>query len=97
MFRGILQGSLTEEYGSVPALVIASGVFGVAHILNGATSFSPRGWNWKLVGAATLAGLLFGTVYEVSGSLTVPTFLHALLLTVLQLNGGVVKKTTPQI
>lgn len=67
LFRGVVQGGLTEVWSPAIAIVIASGLFGAAH----AVSFS----YWLL---ATLMGLYLGLLYHWTGNLLIPVIVHAL-------------------
>lgn len=67
IFRGILQGALSEITSPVTALTVASVVFGLLHFI------TPT--------YAVLAGILgfyLGWLYLVSGNLVVPIVVHAL-------------------
>ncbi len=52
-WRGLLQRSMTRRWGSVPATVGASAVYGGAHLATG---------NPALIGAATVAGLYWSAL-----------------------------------
>jgi membrane protease YdiL (CAAX protease family) len=66
LFRGALQHYLHEKLGMFGGLVIASGLFGLAHFAGG-------GWYMVL---ATLAGLLYGLVYLLTGRLLWAVLCH---------------------
>jgi hypothetical protein len=71
LFRGILFRWIEEFAGSWAALVVTSGLFGLAHILNqNATWFSS-------FAIAVEAGLLLGGAYMLTRSLWMPMGLHA--------------------
>ena len=62
LFRGYIQGGLSRHlkdrpYGELLALLLASLVFGLAHI--------GAGWQWVLL--ATLAGVGYGLAYRFGG------------------------------
>lgn len=62
LFRGYIQGGLTQRlkhlpYGQTLALLLASLLFGLAHI--------GAGWNWVLL--AAIAGLAYGLAYRFGG------------------------------
>ena len=81
IFKGIIQGSLQNAMGNILMVVLISSViFGVAHLPNGASGLRPRDWNWRFATATFLIGLPLGLIFAVTGSLLIPTLLHALLL-----------------
>jgi hypothetical protein len=65
-FRGVIQQGLANNIGGIPALALASLVFGLAHKL-GPSDF----------GFITAAGAYMGLSYLICGNLTVPIALHA--------------------
>lgn len=71
IFRGVVQGLFRRAYGPVPAILITSALFGVAHYL--ALSGSGK---LVYVAVAAILGLVLGTVYELSDNLVVPTLAH---------------------
>lgn len=77
VFRGILQNFLTRKFGWVAGLVIASIIFGIAHVNNRVGDF--RVPNWTFVFYATIAGFGYGYVYHKTKSLMAPAILHALV------------------
>lgn len=66
LFRGYLQQRLREALGGMPALLLSSLLFGLAHIQGGVL----------LVIFASLAGLLYGLAWHWSGRLWLATALH---------------------
>jgi len=68
-FRGYLQQQLQQKFGPLIALVLASSLFGLAHLAGG--------WSYALL--ATVAGLLYGLIYLHSGRLWLAVLAHALL------------------
>jgi hypothetical protein len=68
-FRGYLQQQLQQKFGPLIALVLASSLFGLAHLAGG--------WLYALL--ATVAGLLYGLIYLHSGRLWLAVLAHALL------------------
>ena len=68
-FRGWLQGDLRRRWGRWPALGAAAVLFAVLHFV--AAAQEPLTFVTMLLG-----GLLFGLVYEKSGSLLLPWALH---------------------
>lgn len=74
LFRGILQNSLARTLGNPrAALVVASIIFGLSHILHAPAP------NWKYVLQATIAGLFYGRAWMKTGSLVPGTLVHALV------------------
>lgn len=57
-FRGLLQNMLEARYGSRPALVIASVIFGLSHFNK------PLPFNWRYVLMATVAGIFYGLAWR---------------------------------
>lgn len=71
VFRGVVQGLIREAYGVVPAVLITSLLFGLAHVL--ALSGSGK---VTYIAVAAVLGIVLGVVYELSGNLLVPTVIH---------------------
>jgi len=73
LFRGIVQGLFRRAYGPLPAVLIASALFGVVH-------FVALTGDGKLVYVAVAAalGLILGTIYELTDNLVVPVLTHGL-------------------
>jgi|AntRauTorcE11898_2_1112593.scaffolds.fasta_scaffold08631_2 membrane protease YdiL (CAAX protease family) len=71
LFRGIVQGLFKRAYGPLPAILIASALFGVVHYL--ALSGSGK---IVYVAVAAILGLVLGTVYELSDNIAVPALAH---------------------
>lgn len=71
LYRGVVQGRLRESFSSLPAIVLASGLFASIHL------FSLQGGG-KLVyvGVAFVLALILGTLYEYTGNLVVPSLVH---------------------
>jgi membrane protease YdiL (CAAX protease family) len=67
LFRGVIQGGLDGVIGNVPALVVASVVFGAMHALSRA---------YFLV--ATAMGFYLGWLYLATGNLLIPVVVHFL-------------------
>ena len=67
LFRGVVQGGLTGLTGWLPALLIASVLFGVVHWLTGLYAL-----------LAGVVGLYLGGLYLLTGNLLVPIVVHAL-------------------
>lgn len=71
LFRGLVQGVLRNAYGPVPAIAIASALFGVAHTL----ALIGQG-KLAYVGAVFLLGAILGALYELTDNLLVPSLVH---------------------
>lgn len=72
VFRGVVQGQFRRAYGAVPAVVIASILFGVSHT---AALSGPGKLTYLAV--ATILGLILGAVYERTENIVVPILIHA--------------------
>jgi membrane protease YdiL (CAAX protease family) len=70
LFRGILQKVLEAQLGTVPGLVLASGIFGLMH--------SVYGLPMEMLFAGVI-GLVFGIVYHVTESLALVSVMHGLV------------------
>lgn len=66
LFRGLIQDGLSQAWHPVPALLIASVLFGLAHAV------SPAYWL-----LASLMGLYLGAIHLWSGNLLVVIIIHA--------------------
>ncbi len=66
LFRGVLQASLTVWLGPLPALLVASVLFGLCHALNRAYAL-----------LATGMGLVLGLEFYWTGNLIAPAVTHA--------------------
>lgn len=82
-FRGAIQSILAKKYarsvkGVWFAALIASSIFGIAHLLNLFTGFNPLVAVLQAI-SATITGLFFAAVYLRSRSLWVPILVHALI------------------
>jgi membrane protease YdiL (CAAX protease family) len=77
LFRGILQNllehSLKSERAGLHSLLIASAVFGAAHLHH------PPVPNWRYAILATLAGIFYGNVYRSRRRLCASALTHALV------------------
>jgi membrane protease YdiL (CAAX protease family) len=70
LFRGILQGTLQQELGRWPGIVLASAVFGLMH--------SGYGVPAELLFAGVI-GFVFGVLYDYLDSLVFVTIVHGVL------------------
>jgi membrane protease YdiL (CAAX protease family) len=76
LFRGLIQNSLMLKLRTKePALLLASFIFGCAHLNNGPGPLP----NWRYMILATIAGYAYGKVFEKSSSIFASAFLHALV------------------
>ncbi|GAB7011103.1 CPBP family intramembrane glutamic endopeptidase [Halorubrum trueperi] len=73
VFRGVVQGLFRRAYGAVPAIVIASCLFGVAH-------YAALAGSGKLtyIVVTILLGLILGGLYERTGNVLVPIVVHGI-------------------
>jgi hypothetical protein len=74
LFRGIVQGLFRRAYGAVPAILIASALFGAVHYI----ALSGGGSKLTYVAVAATLGVILGVLYEKSQNLLVPILVHAL-------------------
>jgi len=76
LFRALMQNWLMQKFGSSTAvLVVASVIFGCAHLNNGPQALP----NWRYMILATIAGFAYGKVFERASSVTASAALHALI------------------
>lgn len=73
LFRGSVQGVLRRAYGPIPAIGLASAIFGVAHVT--AVGGSQAGVVGYIV-SAFLLGIVLGSLYEYTDNLLVPILIH---------------------
>ena len=88
LFRGAIQNLLRHRLHPIGALVIASAVFGLAHVNKRALGFDVP--NWPYAGVATIAGLGYGFVFWKTNSIMASATVHAMIdaMWVLFLRGG---------
>lgn len=75
LYRGVVQGRLRESLPAAPAIVIASAVFAVIHVMALTGGISGR---LTTVAVLFFPSLVFGAVYEYTGNIVVPALLHSL-------------------
>lgn len=75
LFRGVIQGRLRGQFGPLSAIVGSSLLFGAMHLSNYTGSILPIVSGALLISAV---GVVFGTLYERTGNLAVPTLVHAI-------------------
>lgn len=80
LFRGVIQGLFRRAYGVVPGILLASVMFGFGHWL---ALTGTGGGKLAYVLVAAVLGIVLGTLYELSGNLTVPIAVHGLYNTLL--------------
>lgn len=73
VFRGAVQGLFRRAWGVVPAIVLASAFFAVAHYL----ALAGEGSRLVTLGVIFALGGVLATVYELSDSLLVSAAVHA--------------------
>lgn len=92
LFRGAIQGVLRRSYSAVPAIAIASGLFGVAHVF--ALLGGPLSGILVYISVTFVLGMILGAIYEKTENIVVPSLVHgvynAILFTSLyfQVSGG---------
>ena len=79
LFRGLIQNSLMQRMGArFATLLLAGFIFGCAHLDNGPGPLP----NWRYMMVATIAGVIYGKVFEKSSSVFASAGLHALVNTI---------------
>jgi hypothetical protein len=78
LFRGLIQNLLSERIGNKwVALMIASVVFGLAHLNNTTAGYISPNWAYALM--ATMAGVAYGWVWLRTGKVTASALTHMLV------------------
>ena len=76
LFRSLIQNWLMQKFGSTTGvLVVASVIFGAAHLNNGPQPLP----NWRYMILATIAGYAYGRVFQRASSAAASMALHALV------------------
>jgi membrane protease YdiL (CAAX protease family) len=76
LFRGVMLEHLRGAWGTVPALLASSVLFGAAHLWYG------RGFpNWKMVALASVAGVFYGQAYLSARGVRAAMVTHAMVVT----------------
>ncbi|MBM4055537.1 MAG: CPBP family intramembrane metalloprotease [Planctomycetes bacterium] len=77
-YRGIIQNLLSQRFGREwPALLLASFIFGLAHLNNTTKYFSVPNWPYVLM--ATVAGICYGWIWIKTKKVTVSAITHMLV------------------
>jgi len=75
LFRAMIQNCLMQRLGSgAGTLLLAAVIFGAAHLDNGPQPLP----NWRYMIMASIAGFVYGAVFQRSSSVFASAFLHAL-------------------
>jgi membrane protease YdiL (CAAX protease family) len=76
LFRSMIQNLLMQRFGAnTRTLILASIIFGAAHLDNGPQALP----NWRYMILATIAGFAYGKVFQRSTSVLTSTGFHALV------------------
>jgi uncharacterized protein len=79
LFRGLIQNWIMQRFGESGWTLLAAGfIFGCSHLNNGPLP-TP---NWRYMILATIAGVVFGRVFQKSSSILSSASLHAAVDTV---------------
>jgi len=73
LFRGVVQGGLRRAFDAVPAILIASLVFGLVHLPSVSGSLGER---WAYVAVVVVLGAVLGALYEHTENVVVPGLAH---------------------
>lgn len=72
IFRGLVQGLFRRAYGVLPAVVIASALFGVSHYI----ALGGEGSKLAYLAVAAMLGVILGLLHERTENLLVPILVH---------------------
>jgi membrane protease YdiL (CAAX protease family) len=76
LFRSLIQNMMMQRFGETTRmLVIASVIFGVAHLDNGPQALP----NWRYMILATIAGYAYGKVFQKSSTVLSSVLFHAMV------------------
>jgi membrane protease YdiL (CAAX protease family) len=76
LFRSLIQNLLMLRFGAGwRTLIVASVIFGLAHLDNGPQAVP----NWRYAIEATIAGVAYGRVFQRAGSVTSSAMLHMMV------------------
>ncbi|QKY17140.1 type II CAAX endopeptidase family protein [Halorubrum sp. CBA1229] len=73
LFRGVVQGGLRRAFDAVPAILLASLVFGLVHLPSVSGSLGER---WAYVAVVVVLGAVLGALYEHTENVVVPGLAH---------------------
>ncbi|MFD1512360.1 CPBP family intramembrane glutamic endopeptidase [Halomarina rubra] len=76
LFRGIIQGRLREVFGPLAGILIASTIFGFAHLTAFAATAGSIASVLIPIGGLTAVSLVLGYTYEKTDNLVVPALIH---------------------
>lgn len=73
LFRGAIQGILRRVYAPIPAILVASALFSMPHIISvvGTTSGT-----FAYLAVVFVLGIILGSIYERTNNLLVPSVVH---------------------
>ena len=78
LFRGVIQNLIAKRFkNNTAALIIASMIFGLAHLNNATQGFPTPNWAYVLM--ATLAGLAYGWVWQRTEKVTASAMTHMMV------------------
>jgi CAAX protease family protein len=78
LFRSLIQNGMMRVWGDGARTLAAAGIlFGAAHLNNGPGALP----NWRYMILASVAGIIYGKVFQKSGSVISSALLHALVNT----------------
>jgi len=76
LFRALIQNLLMRRFGEGwKTLLLASVIFGAAHLDNGPQAVP----NWRYAIEATIAGVAYGKVFQKANSITSSAILHTMV------------------
>ncbi len=76
LFRSLIQNLVQQRFGeNTRALLLASLIFGAAHLDNGPQALP----NWRYMVLATIAGYAYGKVFQKGSAVLSSACLHALV------------------
>ena len=79
LFRALIQNWIMQKFGeSNSTLLVAAVIFGCSHLNNGPGALP----NWRYAILATMAGWLYGKVFQKASSIVASATLHAMVNTV---------------
>ncbi|MBI2063666.1 MAG: CPBP family intramembrane metalloprotease [Candidatus Yanofskybacteria bacterium] len=79
LFRGLIQNWLMQKFGASNMTIFAAAlIFGLAHLNNGPQALP----NWRYMFVATVAGFIYGKVFQKSSSIFSSAGLHASVNTI---------------